>query len=83
MDKGNCAKCGHKIQKTTSDKCMYCGTQLEAGQIFTKDEKEKINLDKKLLKKELLEDEVERRRQRRQSSSNSIYLHVGDFGGGE
>ena len=38
MDKGNCSKCGQKIQKSVSDKCMYCGAPLEAAQVFTEEE---------------------------------------------
>jgi glutaredoxin len=84
MDKGNCSKCGQKIQKTASDKCMYCGTALKADQVFTKEEKEKINLDKKLLRKEQHEKEMERLREARRSPSTSINhkvsIGLGGFG---
>lgn len=51
MNKGNYSKCDQKIQKTTSDKCMYCGELLKPDQVFTQEEKEEINLGNKLLKK--------------------------------
>jgi len=55
MNKGDCSNCGRKIQKTTSDKCMYCGVDLEVNQSFTQEEKQQIleakqKLDKKLKK---------------------------------
>jgi hypothetical protein len=81
MDKGNCSKCGQKIQKTTSDKCMYCGTPLKPDQIFTQEEKEEIHLGKKLLKKELHEKEIDRIKQGRKSSSASVYPDI-TFGDG-
>lgn len=79
MDKGNCSKCGQKIQKTTSDRCMYCGAPLELNQIFTEEEKEAINLSKKSLRKELHEMNMERLRQGRKSTSASggIELEIG------
>ncbi len=81
MDKGNCSKCGQKIQKTTSDKCMYCGAPLKPDQVFTQKEKEEIDLGKKLLKKELHEKEMDRIKQGRKSSSASEYPDI-TFGGG-
>ena len=85
MDKGNCSKCGQKIQKTISDKCMYCGAPLEAAQIFTEEEKETINLNKKSLRKELHEKEMERLRKGRKSTAASggfdIEIGLGGFGG--
>jgi predicted amidophosphoribosyltransferase len=81
MDKGNCSKCGQKIQKTTSNKCMYCGTPLQPDQAFTQEEKEEINLGKKVLKKELHEKEMDRIKQGRKSSSASVYPDI-TFGDG-
>ena len=63
MDKGSCSKCGQKIQKTNSDACMYCGAPLKPDQSFTKEEKNEINLGKKLLKRELHEKEMDRIKQ--------------------
>jgi len=84
MDKGNCSKCGQKIQKTASDKCMYCGTALKADQVFTTEEKETINLDKKSRRKEQHENEMERLRQARKSPStpinHKVSIHIGGFG---
>lgn len=71
MDKGNCSTCRQKIQKTISDKCMYCGAPLEAAQIFTEKEKETITLNKKSLKKELHEKEMERLKKGRKSTAAS------------
>jgi hypothetical protein len=93
MNKGNCSKCGQKIQKTISDKCMYCGAPLEAAQIFTEEEKEIINLNKKSLRKELHEKEMERLRKRRKTTTDSVDLgvmvdfgvtiNIGSFGDGD
>ena len=82
MDKGNCSKCGRKIQKTTSDICMYCGTPLTSDQAFTQEEKEEIEFGRKMLKKELLEKEMNRIRKGRKVSSASSYLDI-TFGDGE
>jgi DNA-directed RNA polymerase subunit RPC12/RpoP len=86
MNKGDCSKCGQKIQKTMSDKCMYCGAPLEAAQFFTEEEKETISLNKKLLRKELHEKEMERLRKGRKStaafSGFDIEIGLGGFGDG-
>jgi hypothetical protein len=87
MDKGNCSKCGQKIQKTVSDKCMYCGAPLEAAQVFTEEEKETISLNKKSLRKELHKKEMERLRKGRKSTAASggfdIEIGLGGFGDGD
>jgi len=53
MNKGDCSNCGRKIQKTTTDKCMYCGGDLEPTQSFTQGEKQQIHEAKKKLDKKL------------------------------
>jgi len=60
---------------------MYCGTPLKPDQAFTQKEKEKINLGKKVLKKELHEKEMDRIKQGRKSSSASVYPDI-TFGDG-
>jgi hypothetical protein len=38
IDKGPCRQCGHKIQLSLHNTCMYCGAELPADQQFTRDE---------------------------------------------
>ena len=42
IDKGYCGQCGHKIQATLHQKCMYCGAPLADEQAFSDDEKQQI-----------------------------------------
>jgi len=60
---------------------MYCGTPLKSDQAFTQEEKEKIDLRKTMLKKELHEKEMDRIKQGRRSSSASVYPDI-TFGDG-
>ena len=47
IDKGNCESCGHKIQNTVLDKCMYCGVDLLNHQKFSDSEKEEVLAQKR------------------------------------
>ena len=78
MFKGNCSNCGRKIQKTTTNKCMYCGTDLEPHQRFTQEEKRQILESKKELEKQLeTKDGVGHAK-----GIGTAFLGGGEFGGG-
>ena len=62
MDKGNCSACGRKIQKTTLNKCMYCGQGLQENQRFSEQELDNIREDKQRFRKELHQMNMERQK---------------------
>jgi len=73
IDKGNCEKCGQKIQETLYDTCMICGEDLVGDQRFTDEEKESIRLS--------IEQQKEKARIRSSSSTNRTGSEDCDFSG--